>query len=54
MLATIQTLARDLGKGGKKTKQVGKLFEHPMLVVVDEAQHAAANGYQLLLEIGSK
>lgn len=51
-LATIQTLARDLGKGGKKTKQVATFFEHPTLVVVDEAHHAAANGYQLLLDLG--
>ena len=54
-LATIQTLSRGLGRAAKKkrSKQLAAYLARPTIVIIDEAHHAAARGYQLLLDFAA-
>lgn len=49
-LATIQTLTTGYGRNRRKGKRIERFLEGPTLVVVDEAHHATAPGYQRLLQ----
>jgi superfamily II DNA or RNA helicase len=53
-LATIQSLSRGITKRSKRRKEVTAYLQRPTIVIVDEAHHAAARGYQALLGLADR